>query len=118
MRYCVDGTEFPDEDSEMLGDGGFPPFMIFDTTAQEYTPEKFKTRGAAQLVCDSYNRIGKETPSLSFYVTMHGFEVRKDGRAIGQLDAAGFAPAFVNVRFTRDELLQLAAKCLEVFQVR
>lgn len=53
---------------------------------------------------------------LSFYVTMSGFEVRRDGRVMGYLDAAGFAPATAGVRFTRFELLQLAAKCLEVFQ--
>lgn len=53
---------------------------------------------------------------ITFAVTMWGFEVRKDGRVVGVLDRAGFAPAVAGLRFTRADLLAIASKCLEVFQ--
>lgn len=53
--YVVDGHEFPNEESNLAGDGEFPPFRIFDTNAQDYVCGTFATREAAQFVCDRMN---------------------------------------------------------------
>ncbi len=48
VRYCVDGHEFPNEDSEMLGEGAYPPFLIFDIEAQDYLPHPYPSRNEAE----------------------------------------------------------------------
>ena len=45
--YCVDGYEFPTDDSNLAGDGEFPPFLIFDTRKQDYLPGSYATRAEA-----------------------------------------------------------------------
>jgi hypothetical protein len=46
--YCVDGHEFENADSEMLGDGNFPPFVVFNISKQENEPGEFATREDAE----------------------------------------------------------------------
>lgn len=47
-RYCVDGLEFDDPDSNYTGDGQFPPFVVFDVTRQENLPGHYDTREKAE----------------------------------------------------------------------
>lgn len=47
-RYVVDGHEFENADSNLMGDGTFPPFLIFNTDAQDHLPQTYQTRGAAE----------------------------------------------------------------------
>lgn len=54
-RYVVDGHEFPNDESSLLGDGGFPPFVVFDVEAQDNLPGTYATREAAQEVADRLN---------------------------------------------------------------
>ena len=49
-RYCVDGHEFENHDSELLGDGQFPPFYIFDIQEQDNLPGSYPTRKEAEAV--------------------------------------------------------------------
>jgi hypothetical protein len=56
FRYCVDGYEFPDEESCLLGDGAFPPFRIFDIEAQDYVGPTYNSRESAELVCEDMER--------------------------------------------------------------
>lgn len=55
VRHVVDGHEFPDEESNLLGDGKFPPFRIFDVEAQDYVGDKFETRIEAEVECRRMN---------------------------------------------------------------
>jgi hypothetical protein len=48
MRYVIDGHEFANEESDMLGDGTFPPFGIFDVEAQDYVLPFYQSRAAAE----------------------------------------------------------------------
>lgn len=48
IKYCVDGHEFPEEESNLAGDGEFAPFRIFDIEAQDYLPGTYETRGGAE----------------------------------------------------------------------
>jgi hypothetical protein len=45
---CVDGHEFPDPESNWMGDGQFPPFAIFDIDAQENLQPYYLTRTQAE----------------------------------------------------------------------
>jgi hypothetical protein len=54
-RFVVDGHEFANEDSEMLGDGQFAPFQIFDVQEQHNRPTEYATREEAQAIADAYN---------------------------------------------------------------
>lgn len=47
-KYCVDGHEYPNEESCLAGDGQYKPFRIFDTDAQDYLPGVFDTREEAE----------------------------------------------------------------------
>jgi len=47
-RYVIDGHQFPNEESDLLGDGRFPPFGIFDTEKQDYVKPFHATRKAAE----------------------------------------------------------------------
>lgn len=51
-RYVVDGHEFENEESNMAGDGNFPPFRIFDTDKQDYVGPEYPTRAAAEAALD------------------------------------------------------------------
>jgi hypothetical protein len=53
--YCVDGHEFPNEDSGLIGDGQFPPFRVFNIEAQDYEPGTYPTRAEAQVEADRLN---------------------------------------------------------------
>ena len=53
--YVVDGHEFDDEDSNLTGDGNFPPFYVFDTERQRNLPGRHPTREAAQALADALN---------------------------------------------------------------
>lgn len=55
VRFCVDGHEFENEESDMLGDGEFAPFMVFDIEKQDYCAGTYETRLAAQKVADALN---------------------------------------------------------------
>lgn len=55
MNYCVDGHQFPNEESDLLGDGKHPPFRVFNIAAQDYEPGTYPTRKAAQEVADRLN---------------------------------------------------------------
>lgn len=49
-RYTVDGAVYPNDPEGPLfqGDGQYPPFVIFDVTAQENLPKQYPTREAAE----------------------------------------------------------------------
>lgn len=49
-RYCVDGHEFSSRNSEMLGDGKYPPFRIFDMQEQRNLPGEYRTREDAESI--------------------------------------------------------------------
>jgi hypothetical protein len=59
-RYCVDGHEFENAESNLAGDGQFPPFWIFDIQAQDYVGPTYETREAAQAECDKLNAGEKD----------------------------------------------------------
>lgn len=50
LNLCVDGHEFENEESDFLGDGAFPPFMIFDIEGQTYLPGEYASREKANTV--------------------------------------------------------------------
>lgn len=56
FKFCVDGHEFPDEESSLLGDGMFPPFRIFDVDKQDYVGQSFNIREDAELFCQDLNQ--------------------------------------------------------------
>jgi len=47
-NLCVDGHEFPNSESNWMGDGQYPPFAIFDIDAQENLQPYYATRGQAE----------------------------------------------------------------------
>jgi hypothetical protein len=47
-EVVIDGHEFDDEDSNLLGDGDFPPFAVFSTGQQEYVETGFSSRADAK----------------------------------------------------------------------
>lgn len=49
-RYIVDGHEFRNDESNFVGDGRYPPFVIFDVDLQENLPGEFGTRAEAEQV--------------------------------------------------------------------
>lgn len=55
-RYCVDGHQFDNPESDLLGDGGFAPFYVFDIAAQAYLPYQFATRADAEPVAAYLNK--------------------------------------------------------------
>lgn len=55
IDYCVDGYEFPDEESNLAGDGQFAPFRVFNINAQDYVGGTYTTREAAQVEADRLN---------------------------------------------------------------
>lgn len=55
-RFCVDGHEADDIDSPFIGDGQFPPFVVFDIEAQDNLPGTYPTRSDAQEVADRLNK--------------------------------------------------------------
>jgi hypothetical protein len=57
IRFVVDGHEFPNEESSLLGDGEYPPFWVFDVEEQEYLGVNHLTRAAAQEVADRVNEL-------------------------------------------------------------
>lgn len=54
-RYVVDGHMAENEESDLDGFGQFPPFRIFMPDEQDYLPETYQTREAAQAVADRLN---------------------------------------------------------------
>lgn len=52
-KLVVDGHEFPDEESELSGDGQYAPFYIFDTDAQDYLPGTYESREEAEAALSS-----------------------------------------------------------------
>jgi hypothetical protein len=55
IKYSVDGHEFENEESNLAGDGQFPPFRIFDINAQDYLPGIYASRADAELICGMLN---------------------------------------------------------------
>ena len=53
--FVVGGHEFDDEDSNLAGDGNYPPFYIFDTARQQNLPGSYSRRDTAQLAADKLN---------------------------------------------------------------
>jgi hypothetical protein len=49
-NLCVDGHEFPDLESNWMGNGKFPPFAVFDIDAQENLQPFYNTREEAEEV--------------------------------------------------------------------
>lgn len=60
-RYVIDGHEFLDGDGDMVGDGEFPPFEIFDTEAQNYVAPPYPTRQEAETALAALNASLKRT---------------------------------------------------------
>ena len=56
VPFVVDGHEFANIESDLLGDGRFPPFYIFDVAAQTYLPGKYTTRKNAETALRKLNR--------------------------------------------------------------
>jgi hypothetical protein len=59
VRYVVDGHEFPNEDANLMGDGEYPPFLVFDVDAQDYVGGTYPTRDAAQVEATRLNETGQ-----------------------------------------------------------
>lgn len=55
-RYVVDGLEFPNLDSNYMGDGAYPPFRVFDVEKQLYISGLYPTRQLAQAHTDELNK--------------------------------------------------------------
>jgi hypothetical protein len=55
VRYCVDGHTFADAESDLAGDGAFPPFRVFHIESQDYIGGTYTTREAAQRAADTLN---------------------------------------------------------------
>lgn len=47
-KFVVDGHEFPNEESNLAGDGRHAPFYVFDSDAQDYVGGPYDTRELAQ----------------------------------------------------------------------
>lgn len=62
-RYCVDGHEFNNVDSEMAGDGQFAPFRVFDTKAQDYLPGTYATRVDAERAIPATSAVWNDDDS-------------------------------------------------------
>lgn len=58
IRYCVDGHEYEDPESNLAGDGEFPPFRVFDIEEQDWLGTPYDTREAAQVEADRLNSEG------------------------------------------------------------
>jgi hypothetical protein len=54
-RFSIDGFEADDPDSMQSSEGQFPPFRIFDSSAQEYLFGEFQTRAELVPVVNSMN---------------------------------------------------------------
>lgn len=54
-RYIVDGHEFPDEESNLMADGEYPPFYVFDVDRQTNVIGHYPTREEAQRIADLFN---------------------------------------------------------------
>jgi hypothetical protein len=54
-RFCVDGHEFPNKDSDFAGDGEYPPFVIFDIENQRNLPGEYATREEAETELNKVN---------------------------------------------------------------
>lgn len=54
-RYIVDGREFPNEESNYMADGRYPPFVVFDVDKQENLPGEYGTRDEAEQVARANN---------------------------------------------------------------
>lgn len=55
LHVTVDGHMFDDSDSDLAGDGEFPPFRLFVANAQNYLSGTYTTREAAQAEADLIN---------------------------------------------------------------
>lgn len=65
IRYVVDGHEFDNEESDLLGDGQFPPFRIFDVQKQRYIDDNtYKTRDEATKIANILNDSDKALDEL------------------------------------------------------
>jgi hypothetical protein len=51
-RFCVDGHEFPDSESNWMGDGQYPPFAVFDIVEQKNLLPYYLTRKQAEQAMD------------------------------------------------------------------
>jgi hypothetical protein len=65
-RLCVDGCEFPpdadgENDSAYVGDGRYPPFVVFDIEQQQNLPGEYATREAAEHVMNIINTTGVQS---------------------------------------------------------
>lgn len=69
VRFVVDGHEFENAESELMGDGKFPPFYVFDVSGQENINVEFSTRKLAQDVADACNAAVRNSASLLAPVT-------------------------------------------------
>lgn len=102
-RYVVDGHEFPNEESNFLGDGEYPPFVIFDVDRQENLPGEYGTRTEADQAAALKNAetqrwvvLAIDTNTAAFKDLGHASEVARLLRDAGaQLQSA---PALDSVR--------------------
>lgn len=62
LWFCVDGYETESRESNLAGDGAFPPFLIFNPPAQDYMPGAYPTREEAEAVADYLNRAVASYP--------------------------------------------------------
>lgn len=62
LWFCVDGYETESRESNLAGDGAFPPFLIFNPPAQDYVPGAYPTREEAEAVADYLNRAVASYP--------------------------------------------------------
>jgi hypothetical protein len=55
-RFVVDGHESEDDDALLLGDGEYPPFLVFDTLRQQYVPGLHTSRAQAEAIAAYFNQ--------------------------------------------------------------
>lgn len=117
--YVVDGHEFDDEDSALLGDGQFAPFRVFDTVAQQHLALKFGTREDAEAFVeavtsgtDNDDRAGWARVALEAFITACPTD-RED--AIGDLITDLLHLAMREYSIKLPEAKELGAKAVRMF---
>lgn len=56
MRYLVDAREFPNPESDLVIDGKYPPFYIFDILKQVHLKGWHRTYEKAKKRADKLNK--------------------------------------------------------------
>lgn len=59
LRYIVDGHEYPDSDAQLVGDGQYAPYLVFDIEEQRHLGTEWPNRQSAEAEA---KRLSEEAP--------------------------------------------------------